>query len=105
MTKLLIQYYSPSLAALQGRLKQQTEVAAWDFSFSGISNIRLILRDYLEEANGTKLHLGLLITISLEAESVAQALELAKSITESILNTITLSSLAYCGGRKIERES
>ena len=101
MIKLLFQFYSPSLAALQGRLDQQKQISKWEFNYSGNYGIRAVLQDYLDKVDGLNLHYGLLITTSLEAPSAEEGLEISKAVAESLLNSVTLSSMAFCGPAKL----
>jgi len=101
MNRYCFQYYSRTLASVAGRKDQQVSPRqGWNFDFPN-ARLKIALMDSVKSANGVNLHTGLNMIVYIEADSRGDARETSTNFTETLLNLITYSTLAYCSPAKL----
>jgi len=96
-----IQYHSRTLAALAGSKEQQSlPLRAWEFD-SPNRGVTIAFSDGIKQTTEINLHTGLGIIVDLKANSMEEATETSRTLAETLLNLVNLSTLAYCDSARL----
>lgn len=99
----LFKYHVAAMAAIHNRKKLQRDASRkWDFVFEKVA-ARVILSDNVVEKE-VKLHAGLSVIVILRDIDESNDLQIARSLVERILNTISFSTVAQCEPPKLLTE-
>ncbi len=99
----LFKYQVAAMAAIHNRKKLQRDASRkWDFVFEKLA-ARVILSDNVVEKE-VKLHAGFSVIVILKDVNESNDLQIARSLVDRILDTISFSTMAQCEPPKLLTE-